>query len=367
MQRLLRSLPAKLRFVDALTPGETFDFESALLSLPRGFKTTLETIPAMTPYLHPEPGLAAKWAARIGAEGFRIGVCWHGNAAINLKRSVPLSAFGAVAAIEGVRLISLVKNQSPIDIVTPKGPFSIESLGDEFDAGPDSFIDCAAAMAALDLIITSDTAIAHLAGALGRPVFVALKQAPDWRWLMRRADLPWYPTMRLFRQKSRDEWGPVFDAIATEVEARARSSHADVESRAARLGGGALIAIPGAVGELIDKITILEIKESQVGDPLKLRNIRFELALLRKLKAEAGFSGPKLERIEAELKRANETLWNVEDALRGCEARRQFDQEFVSLARLVYTSNDQRAALKRQINLLFNSAIVEEKSYASAS
>ena len=140
-----------------------------------------------------------------------------------------------------------------------------------------------------------------------------------------------------------------------------------MNSRAARRGGGALIAIPGAVGELVDKITILEIKESQVGDPLKLRNIRFELALLRKLKAEAGFSGPKLERIEAELKRANETLWNVEDALRGCEARRQFDQEFVSLARLVYTSNDQRAALKRQINLLFNSAIVEEKSYASAS
>ncbi len=78
-------------------------------------------------------------------------------------------------------------------------------------------------------------------------------------------------------------------------------------------------------------------------------------------------SASKLERIEAELKRANETLWNVEDALRGCEARRQFDQEFVSLARLVCTSNDQRAALKRQINLLFNSAIVEEKSYASAS
>lgn len=377
MQRLLRTLPASVRFVEALEPGASFDFESALLSLPRGFRTTLETIPALPPYLHPEPGAVAKWSARIGANGFRIGVCWRGNASINLKRSIPLSAFGAVAAIEGVRLISLVKDQAPIDIVTPNGPFTIECLGADFDTGPDSFIDCAAAMAGLDLIITSDTAIAHLAGALGRAVFVALKHAPDWRWLLERADSPWYPTMRLFRQPSRDAWAPVFDAIAAEVEARigARTpgGHADAESATARWiaparrDEAALIAIPGAIGELIDKITILEIKESRVGEPAKLRNIRYELALLRKMKAEAGLSGAKLDQMEAELKRANEILWNVEDALRRCEARRQFDAEFVSLARLVYTSNDQRAALKKRINLLFNSAIVEEKSYASAS
>jgi len=164
MQRLLGALPAPVRLVEALEPGDSFDFESALLSLPRGLGTTLETIPAGAPYLHPEPAAAAKWATRIGADGFRIGVCWHGNASINLKRSVPLSSFGAVAAIEGVRLISLVKDQSQIDIATPKGRFSIESLGEAFDSGPDSFIDCAAAMAALDLVITSDTAIAHLAG-----------------------------------------------------------------------------------------------------------------------------------------------------------------------------------------------------------
>jgi hypothetical protein len=215
-----------------------------------------------------------------------------------------------------------------------------------------------------------------LPAALGRPVFVALKQAPDWRWLLARADSPWYPTMRLFRQRSRDEWGPVFDAIAVEVEARVRARpqirHAEA-GPAARLtapapaAAAALIAIPGAIGELIDKITILEIKESRVDDALKLRNIRFELALLRKLKGEAGLAGSKLDRMEAELKHANQILWNVEDALRSCEARRQFDEEFIALARLVYTSNDQRAALKKQINLLFNSAIIEEKSYASAS
>ncbi len=384
MQRLLAALPKPPRFVEALDRTIAYDYQSALLSLPRGFGTTLETIPAPRAYLHPERDLIKRWAARVGAEGFRIGVCWRGNASINLKRSFPVSCFGALAAIDGVRLISLVKDEGAIGIATPRGSRRIESLGADFDAGPDSFIDCAAMMASLDLIVTSDTAIAHLAGALGRPVFVALKQAADWRWLLERSDCPWYPTMRLFRQSERDKWTPVFDAIADEVDARVRERSARValfdaapqslarpaavvEALAAAPGAGALIAIPGAVGELIDKITILEIKESRVTDALKLRNIRFELALLRKLKLEAGFSGPKLERLEAELKSANEFLWTIEDSLRECEIRRQFDEEFISLARLVYKSNDQRAGLKKQINHLFNSAIIEEKSYASAS
>lgn len=350
MRRLLSNVSNEVRFIDALDPAAAYDFQCALLSLPRGFATTLETVPAATPYLYPEQEAVAKWAARIGAHGFRIGVCWHGNASINLKRSVPLSCFGALGAIAGVRLISLVKDQRSIEIETPKGPLRIESLGEDFDAGPDSFIDCAGAMTAVDLVITSDTAIAHLAGALGRPVFVALKQAPDWRWLLERSDSPWYPTMQLFRQEQRDQWEPVFSEIAACVALRVgvRSGPPDplaqtgAETPAAAISAAALIAIPGAVGELIDKITILEIKESRVEDPLKLANIRFELDLLRKLKAEADFGGVKLDRLETELKSANEFLWNVEDALRACEMRRQFDDEFISLARLVYKSNDRR-------------------------
>jgi hypothetical protein len=176
--------------------------------------------------------------------------------------------------------------------------------------------------------------------------------------------------MRLFRQRARDDLDPVFDEIAVAVEARAHArGHAGGdpdETPAGRPAAGALIAIPGAIGELIDKITILEIKESRIDDAAKLRNIRFELALLRKLKAEAGLSGAKLDRMEAELRRANETLWSVEDALRACETRGQFDDDFTALARQVYASNDQRASLKKKINLLFGSAIVEEKSYPDA-
>jgi tetratricopeptide (TPR) repeat protein len=362
MQRLLRTLPRSINLVDSVAPDQTFDFQIALLSLPRAFRTSLETIPDAVPYLRAEPDLVAKWAKRIGVDGFRIGICWHGNAAINLKRSIPLTAFAPLAAIKGVRLISLTKDPGPISAETENGSFTVQSLGSEFDSGPDAFIDCAAVMMSLDLIVTSDTAIAHLAGALGRAVFLGLKQIPDWRWLLDRKDCPWYPTMRLFRQPRKDDWASVLGAMAAFVELRV-AAPPEVEWGA---GERMMVKIPVAVGDLIDRITILEIKESRIAEPDKLDNIRRELSLLRRVRAEANLEGPRLKEIEAELKAANAHLWNVEDSLRHHETCRDFDADFISLAREVYSSNDRRAGLKRQINLLFNSAIIEEKSYPAA-
>ncbi len=362
MHRLLRTLPKPIRLVDAPDPRESFAFQSALMSLPCGFQTGLETVPAPIPYLHPEPGLVAKWAGRIGTEGFRIGVGWQGNKFVNLQRSIPLACFAPLAAIEDVRLISLMKDQAAIEVETSAGgQFTIESLGNDFDAGLDSFVDCAAAMESLDLVVTSDTAIAHLAGALGRPVFLALKSVPDWRWLMHREDCPWYPSMRLFRQAEKGDWESVFKRIASSIAAYVTKKAGQLTEVPRAM---AAIAIPGAVGELIDKITILEIKESHIGEAANLENIRRELALLRMLKSECGLGGARLAKLQAELKSMNGVLWNIENALRGHESREDFGAGFVSLARQVYKTNDRRAALKKKINLLFNSMIIEEKSYS---
>ena len=114
------------------------------------------------------------------------------------------------------------------------------------------------------------------------------------------------------------------------------------------------LAIPGAAGELIDKITILEIKESYIKEAAKLDNIRLELTLLRQLKTKSGYGSERLAKLEAELKAANRLLWNVEDSLREHESRGDFGAGFVSLARQVYKTNDQRAALKKKINALLN-------------
>ncbi len=362
MHRLLGTLPKPVRLVDSLDSNENFAFQSALLSLPCGFQTSLETVPAPISYLSPEPGLVAKWAGRIGANGFRIGVGWQGNKLINLQGSIPLACFAPLAAIEDVRLISLMKDQAAIGVETPAGErFTIESLGDDFDTGPDSFVDCAAAMESLDLVVTSDTAISHLAGALGRPVSLALKRVPDWRWMMHREDCPWYPSMRLFRQDDKGDWESVFKRIASNIAADV-TKKAGLSADAPR--AIAAIAIPAAVGELIDKITILEIKESRIGKSAKLENIRRELALLRKLKSECGLGGARLAELQAELKSMNSVLWNIENALRGHEAREDFGATFVSMARQLHKINDRRANLRKKINSLFNSIIIEEKSYS---
>jgi len=253
-----------------------------------------------------------------------------------------------------------MKKQDSLEVEAAGEEFTIEGLGDDFDSGIDSFVDCAAVMKHVDLIVTSDTAIAHLAGALGTPVFLALKHVPDWRWLMHRDDCPWYPNMRLFRQAEKGDWTSVFEKIASCVEelvAKRAVKRADNPCRSAAL------TIPAAVGDLIDRITILEIKERQITEPAKLANIRFELAMLRQLRIECGYEDERLVQIEAELKAANGLLWNVEDALREHEARGDFGDRFVSLARQVYTTNDQRAGLKKKINSFFNSIITEEKSY----
>jgi len=191
------------------------------MSLPHWFNTELSSIPNKVPYLIAEPELEARWKARIGEHGFKIGIAWQGNPTgrIDEGRSIPLREFVPLSRISGVRLISLQKHAGLDQFAGLPKDVEIETLGDDFDNGPDAFIDTAAVMTGLNLIITSDSAIAHLAGALGRTAWVALKYMPDWRWLLDRADSPWYPTLRLFRQPKPEDWSSVFAAMEEQLGA----------------------------------------------------------------------------------------------------------------------------------------------------
>ena len=215
--KLLSTLPGAPPMVPAGAALPPFDLVCPLMSIPARIGVP---IPSEVPYLAAEPDRAARWRDRLGTEGYRIGIAWQGNPGRieDRGRSIPLREFAPLAAIPGVRLISLQKNDGTDQLAD--GPI-VETLGPDFDSGPDGFLDTAAAMMAVDLVVTSDTSIAHLAGALGRPVWVALRVVPDWRWQMGRADSPWYKTMRLFRQTERDAWGPVFAAMAAAVQSEA--------------------------------------------------------------------------------------------------------------------------------------------------
>ena len=215
---LMRSLSPEIEILAGKEVPEHFDCHAPLISLPLAFGTARETIPAEVPYLAAEPARVARWADHLGDRGFRIGVAWQGSTGkIDLGRSFPLSALAGIAALSGVRLISLQKNEGTEQLAELLGTMAVETLGDGFDTGDGAFLDTAAVMATLDLVITSDTAVAHLAGALGRPVWTALKQVPDWRWLLEGEECPWYPTMRLFRQQTRGDWAGVFEAMRAEI------------------------------------------------------------------------------------------------------------------------------------------------------
>jgi tetratricopeptide (TPR) repeat protein len=197
-----------------------FDYHCPLPSLPLAFRTRLHTIPA-APYLSAEPTRVARWRAAIGRRGFKIGIIWQGNpnSPADCGRSPPLRLFESIATLPDVRLISLQRGAGIEQLSGLGGRFAVETMPAEFDQGSNAFLDSAALMESLDLVITSDTAAAHLAGALGRPTWLVLQHVPDWRWLVDRRDCPWYPSMQLFRQAERGGWKGVFDAMRTSLAA----------------------------------------------------------------------------------------------------------------------------------------------------
>jgi hypothetical protein len=222
-------------------------------------------------------------------------------------------------------------------------------LGSRLDENGGAFLDTAAVMQALDLVITCDSALAHLAGALGVPVWLALTHTADWRWLLHRDDCLWYPSMRLFRQSKLGEWGSVFQRMREEVTSlRGKSS---------------VIRLEVAPGELLDKLTILQIKSERITDADKLRNVRAELAVVDATRRDFLRDLPGLNSLVDELKAVNEQLWGIENDIRACEHAQDFGDRFVTLARSVYQTNDRRAIIKKQINELLGAKFREEKEY----
>jgi len=192
------------------------DYQISLMSLPFVLGSTLATLPRQVPYLFADEERKAKWRARLGGDGFRVGIVWQGGPKYgrDRERSMRLAEFVPLAAVPGVRLISLQAAHGAGQLKTLPAGMKVEELGEEIVNNPDGFREVAAVMANLDLLILSDTGPTHLAGALGRPVWVALARHPDWRWMRDREDSPWYPTMRLFRQRTAGDWRGVFERLA---------------------------------------------------------------------------------------------------------------------------------------------------------
>lgn len=218
--RLFRKLPGVdeiLELSAAAITRRPFDLHIPLLSLPGLFGTTLDTVPANLPFIAPEPAKVSGWRQRLGDNTVKIGIVWAGSAwhHNDRQRSCPLSLFLQLARMPGIRLVALQKGEASEAVgLLPEGVPLV-------NAGPElqDFSDTADLVAALDLVITVDTAAAHLAAIMETPTWVVVPFPADWRWLLGREDSPWYPTLRLFRQTRRGCWQEVFTAVERALRA----------------------------------------------------------------------------------------------------------------------------------------------------
>ncbi len=198
-------------------PTDRFDYHIPLMSIPEILQTTLDTIPNDFPYLHCNKNLKTAWDRRIGGGTcFKVGIVWAGHCEHSNDdfRSVPLSCFKTLKDINNIRLVSLQKEKyKKWTDVDPDTLFDQDPGAEIFD-----FADTAAIIENLDLIISIDTAVVHLAGAMGKEVWTLLPFSPDWRWMTDRTDSPWYPSMSLFRQSEPGDWGSVFKRVKIKLE-----------------------------------------------------------------------------------------------------------------------------------------------------
>ena len=225
---LLRNIPG----IDYLIPSgvednfsRRYDYYVPLLSLPGIFNTTLETIPGNVPYLYSDPIKNRLWHSQMKGPGINVGLVWAGRTSHtnDHNRSIDPILFRALGRIEGIRLFGLQKGRAaeqPTGFTTNS---QFINLGDKFE----DFSDTAGAIDNLDLIISVDTAVAHLAGAMGKPVWLLLPFVPDWRWLLDRTDSPWYPTTRIFRQTQSGDWQTVLEKVETQLQKHVQPAASD--------------------------------------------------------------------------------------------------------------------------------------------
>jgi tetratricopeptide (TPR) repeat protein len=214
---LLKTLPGEFVFIEAASPLPDFDFYCPIMSLPRAFKTRLETIPAKVPYLFADAVKRDLVLARLDAKSApRIGLVWSGNPArqADRLRSIPLKQLEPLLR-QDFAFHCLQKEISPEERALMDSFRLLAHAGEQ-----DDFSDAAALITCMDLVVTIDTAVAHIAGAMGKPVWILLPYMADWRWMLDRNDSPWYPTATLFRQKSAGDWDGVIDDVAARLRTR---------------------------------------------------------------------------------------------------------------------------------------------------
>jgi Flp pilus assembly protein TadD len=354
---------------NAVTEG----FWIPLLSAPRHLEVSPDNPIITEPYIKTTDELITKWKGILDNEKRPIiGINWQGNPGHektnSIGRSLPLETFEPIAQHTNASLLSLQKGFGSEQLETCSFKDRFVSCQDQINDTWD-FLETAAIIANCDQVITSDTSVAHLAGGMGKTTWLLLKKVPDWRWGLESETTFWYRSMRLFRQRERGNWDEVLQRVAEALQkkfpgisvgdcANVKSKQAEATSTSPKPLADIQAAI--SLGELIDKITILEIKTQHLQGKA-LENVQKELSALQQTLDALDFQVDQT--LIQRLKEVNADLWQIEDDIRDKERKKDFGESFIRLARSVYQQNDRRAAIKKEINTTYGSALVEEKAY----
>ncbi len=349
---LIRTMQLPINLLPSSQPGSVNGATgwTPLLHIPRAFGLDPSSYGNGIPYISADPVRVKSWARKMMPKGFKIGICWGGNpdSPAEKGRSIPLEAFAPLAALPDVRLFSLQKGVPAKEINDVSFRRELFDFGDDLDGDGKAFLDTAAIMMSLDLIVTVDTSIAHVAGALGRPVHILLRREPDWRWLAREKDSVWYPTATLFRQRIPNEWAEPMAMVVADVVARMAPS---ISSQPV----DALPRLPVSFGELADQLARLTLDRR--GNDVSGSEVarRHDVFLSEWEKTSSNNS--VLRTLQKELEEILAMNREVEAQLVSMEARGEFGQPFVGLVRELRRSNAKRADLMHRIDVLAPSDI----------
>ncbi len=344
---LIRTMNLPINLLPSNQPGSVNGASgwTPLLHIPRALGIDPKTYGDGIPYISADPARVKSWARKIVPKGFKIGICWGGNpeSPAEKGRSAPLEAFAPLAALPGVRLFSLQKGVPAKEISSASFRRDLFDFGEQLDADGKAFADTAAIMMSLDLIVTVDTSIAHVAGALGRPVHILLRREPDWRWLARETDSVWYPTATLFRQRVSEDWSEPMALVVADIMARM-----DPASGAQTIE--ALPKLSVSYGELADQLAALslQIKGDRAAQPdVKLRQVR-ALEEWKKISKDNSL----LESIRQQIEDNAKDLREAEANLGLLEAKQEFGRPFIGCVRDIRLYKDRRLDLMRRVDTL---------------
>lgn len=350
-QKPLKQILSLCPYIDkVIAHGDTmpeFDYHVALMSLPLIFKTTLHTVPHQIPYIYADQNLVEYWREKLSHDkNFKIGLCWQGNAGYSTQflrkavaaKSFHVKEFEPLCKIKGISLYSLQKMNGHEQLKDSTNQLNIHDFGSELDEQHGRFMDTAAIIKNLDLVITIDTSISHFAASLGAPVWILLPHPADWRWMLNRTDTPWYPNARLFRQTKAGDWKSLMEEI---VEAL----HEYMPKQQEPQYNETSMTYTHDLSELIDNLTLLSL---QIDQKPQQRNLN-ELGRLQKIYNSYVEHYPELPMLTTQMLEINKQLHSLDNQLQKSKSQSVFDSHFKELSRKAYFAHDIKTYLKKKI------------------